>query len=191
MSTKTTLLKRTPKITIRRKPISKERFSLFLDYYPAVIHPTSGKPIRKEYLGLFIYGNPLTTTMKLHNQQTIEHVKNIVIKRYRLLFENRNPIKDKNQPSFLSYFYKQAYAHDHRWLVVYRYFKAFQERHGLAPEYITANICEEFKIFLSCSPSLRSEDKRLSPESARKYYLIFTKITKGALKEGIIASESF
>lgn len=46
------------KVTLRQKPISKERLSLYLDYYPHIQHPVTGKPTRREFLGLHVYKNP-------------------------------------------------------------------------------------------------------------------------------------
>lgn len=40
----------TVKITIRSKLISKGRESLYLDFYPAIPHPITGKPTRREFI---------------------------------------------------------------------------------------------------------------------------------------------
>ncbi len=45
---------RLTKVTLRRRPISKGRQTLFLDYYPAVRDPESMKMMRWEYLGIYI-----------------------------------------------------------------------------------------------------------------------------------------
>lgn len=45
----------TIKVTLRDKPISKGRKSLYLDFYPAIPHPKTGKPTRREFLGLYIF----------------------------------------------------------------------------------------------------------------------------------------
>jgi len=43
------------KVTLRQKKISKGRKSLYLDFYPPIPHPETGKPTRREFLGLYIY----------------------------------------------------------------------------------------------------------------------------------------
>ena len=43
------------KVTLRKKRISKERESLYLDFYPAIPHPETGEPTRREFIGLYIY----------------------------------------------------------------------------------------------------------------------------------------
>lgn len=42
------------KVTLRMKPITGGRQTLYLDYYPPIPHPVTGKTTRREFLGLFI-----------------------------------------------------------------------------------------------------------------------------------------
>lgn len=43
------------KVTLRTKPISNNRQTLYLDYYPPIPHPVTGKQTRREFLKLFLY----------------------------------------------------------------------------------------------------------------------------------------
>jgi len=43
------------KVTLRSKPISGNRLTLYLDYYPPIPHPVTGKATRREFLKLFVY----------------------------------------------------------------------------------------------------------------------------------------
>lgn len=43
------------KITLRRKLLSSGRETLYLDFYPPIPHPETGKPTRRQFLNLFIY----------------------------------------------------------------------------------------------------------------------------------------
>lgn len=45
------------KISVHTKPMSKQRLNLYLDFYPAIPHPETGKPTRREFLGLFLYSD--------------------------------------------------------------------------------------------------------------------------------------
>lgn len=45
------------KVFLRKKQISNGKISLYLDYYPPVINPKTGKLSRREFLNLFIYNN--------------------------------------------------------------------------------------------------------------------------------------
>lgn len=44
------------KVTLRQKRISGNKQSLYLDFYPAIPHPKTGEPTRREFLGLYIKG---------------------------------------------------------------------------------------------------------------------------------------
>ena len=46
------------KVKLRTKKISKGRKSLYLDFYPPIPHPKTGKPTRREFLGLYVYEKP-------------------------------------------------------------------------------------------------------------------------------------
>jgi integrase len=43
------------KVKLRHKPISGNRQSLYLDFYPPVPHPETGKRTRREFLNLFLF----------------------------------------------------------------------------------------------------------------------------------------
>ncbi len=42
------------KVTLRRKPITQQRESLYLDFYPGIRNPDTMKMVYKEYLGIYI-----------------------------------------------------------------------------------------------------------------------------------------
>ena len=46
------------KVTVRKRPIKNGQLSLYLDFYPPVRHPKTGRLTRREYLGIYIYANP-------------------------------------------------------------------------------------------------------------------------------------
>ena len=46
------------KVTVRKRTIKNGQVSLYLDFYPPIRHPKTGKPTRREYLGIYIYANP-------------------------------------------------------------------------------------------------------------------------------------
>ncbi len=43
------------KVTLRKKEITKNRYSLYLDFYPAIINENTGKKTRREFLGMYIF----------------------------------------------------------------------------------------------------------------------------------------
>lgn len=98
------------KVTLREKYISNGRKSLYLDFYPEIIHPDTGKITRREFLGMYVYIDksdlkkhikeqkqlgknvdalkkiekglkPLTPTQEKHNANTLEVAESIRQKR--------------------------------------------------------------------------------------------------------------
>ena len=61
---------KTTKVFLREKPISKGRKSLYLDFYPAIVHPDTGKSTRREFLGLYVNAKPRSSDEKEYNKQT-------------------------------------------------------------------------------------------------------------------------
>lgn len=57
------------KVFLRSKDISKGRQTLYLDFYPAIPHPETGKPTRREFLGLYVYRRPRTAEETQHNKE--------------------------------------------------------------------------------------------------------------------------
>ena len=71
----------TTKVTLRQKKISKGRESLYLDFYPAIPHPETGEPTRREFLGLYLFDKPKNPFDKQSNKETWQLAENIRAKR--------------------------------------------------------------------------------------------------------------
>lgn len=110
------------KVTLRQKAISKGRKSLYLDFYPEIVHPETGEPTRREFLGFYIYTDkdelkkeiatlkkqgketkhlkkqlaglkPLTPIDQLHNENTLKIAEAIKQKQQNIL--NKPEIYDQ------------------------------------------------------------------------------------------------
>ncbi|GAB3987782.1 hypothetical protein GCM10028807_09020 [Spirosoma daeguense] len=69
------------KVTLREKPIGSGRKSLYLDFYPPISHPETGKPTRREFLGLYVYDKPRLELERRHSKETRLLGENICAKR--------------------------------------------------------------------------------------------------------------
>ena len=58
------------KVFLREKKMTKGRRSLYLDFYPPILHPETRKPTRREHLKLFIHEKPKTELEREHNKET-------------------------------------------------------------------------------------------------------------------------
>jgi hypothetical protein len=60
------------KVKLRQKPISGNRQSLYLDFYPAIPDKKTGTLTRRNFLGLYIFDKPKNKIDQQHNNDTIE-----------------------------------------------------------------------------------------------------------------------
>jgi integrase len=63
------------KIKIRKQVISGNRYSLFLDYWPPVEHPLTGKKTRREFLNLFIFSDTEFKEVQYFDKKGIDRRK--------------------------------------------------------------------------------------------------------------------
>ena len=69
------------KVTLRQKAISKNRQSLYLDFYPAIPHDKTGEPTRREFLGMYVLDKLKNPLDKQHNKETLQRAEQIRQKR--------------------------------------------------------------------------------------------------------------
>ncbi len=69
------------KATLRQRKIKGGKSSLYLDFYPPIIHPETGKHTRREFLSLYVHNRPNDTIEKEHNRVTKLLGRNICAKR--------------------------------------------------------------------------------------------------------------
>ena len=140
------------KVTLREKKISKGRRSLYLDFYPAVRNPYTGKETRREFLGLYIYEKTKSPFETQHNKQTkalAESIRNdrfLEIQNGKYGFQN----EAKRKTSFLDFFKMLAdkkYTSEGNygnWLGAYRYLCRYFEN-GLTMGELSEETIEEFR----------------------------------------------
>eukprot|EP01093_Parvamoeba_rugata_P020032 TRINITY_DN9476_c0_g3_i5.p2 TRINITY_DN9476_c0_g3~~TRINITY_DN9476_c0_g3_i5.p2 ORF type:complete len:138 (-),score=15.06 TRINITY_DN9476_c0_g3_i5:19-432(-) len=87
-------------VTVRKKKVTNGRYSLYLDYYPAIINPSTGKESRREFLMLKIYANPKSETERAHNKETIEFAELIRSKRLIQLRNKEYGFKENISSNF-------------------------------------------------------------------------------------------
>jgi len=73
------------KIKLRSKGISNGRQSLYLDLYPPIFNPVTGKESRREFLNLFTFDNPETPEQENHNKNTLLKANSILQSKVQLL----------------------------------------------------------------------------------------------------------
>ena len=191
----------TTKVTLRQKKISKGRQSLYLDFYPAIPHPETGEPTRREFLGLYIFEKPKTTIDKIHNTETLQIGESIRQKRENFL--NKPEIyseyekeqlrkKELGEQCFIEYFRKlankrKASNHDN-WVSALNYIEAFTNG-KLKFADLNEKFLEDFKEYLLTTKSKKSDKTTLSQNSAVSYFNKVKAALKQAYKDGILQTD--
>jgi integrase len=191
----------TTKVALRQKKISKGRKSLYLDFYPAIPHPKTGNPTRREFLGLYIIEKPKTPIDKQHNAETLQIGESIRQKRENFL--NKPEIyseyekeqlrkKEQGEQCFIEYFRKLAYKrktsnHDN-WVSALNYIEAFTNG-NLKFADLNERFLEDFKEYLLTTKSNKSDKTTLSQNSAASYFSKVKVALKQAYKDGILQTD--
>ena len=97
------------KVTVRQRKLAKDKVSLYLDYYPAIRHPRTGRLTRREYLGIYIYANPTERFQQEYNRSMMKKAELIKCRRTESVINEQFGFLDraKGRESFLDYFEKQ------------------------------------------------------------------------------------
>ena len=185
------------KVTLRRKPISKGRETLFLDIYPAVRHPDTGKLTRKYYLKIFLYTHPKNVSERLHNKETGELALHIVASR-QLDVQNRrfNFLSSRMlKGNFVEYFEVEKQKRKNasnleNWKNAIRYFKDFAGEKVLFTE-LNETFSEEFADYLLAHPALGRAKRKIKNNTAVSYFAKYRATLKQAYKDGYLPSNLY
>ena len=189
------------KVTLREKPISKGRKSLYLDFYPPIPNPKTGTLTRREFLRLYIFEKAKTSTDKLHNSETLKIAESIRQKKENLLnkpeiysqYEKEQlRIKEAGEQNFIDYFRKladkrKASNHDN-WISALKYLEAFT---GGSLKFADLNekFLEDFKEYLLNTKSSKTDKTALSQNTAVSYFNKIKATLKQAYKDGILKTD--
>ncbi|MBC7485561.1 MAG: site-specific integrase [Cytophagaceae bacterium] len=188
------------KVKLRTKAISGNRQSLYLDFYPAIPDPKTGKPTRREFLGLYLFDKAKNPFDKQHNKETQDIAESIRQKRENILnkpeiysdFEKEQKrLKEQGEKCFVEYFKqlankRKASNHDN-WISAYHYLEKYTKG-TLTFSALNERFCEDFKEYLLTSPSNRSSKTALSQNSAVSYFNKLKAAMKQAYKDGYLAT---
>ena len=181
------------KVTVRKKAISKGRRSLYLDFWPPIPHPVTGKSTRREFLGLYISDNPAGSEDHQHNEDVLKMAQTI---RNRRVYElNRGEIHTdssydgkgaENNPrqDFLAYFRSLADLREGNdrgiWISALRYLKKFAK--GPIPfAELNEHRIADFKAYL--------ESRYLAQNTKATYFIRLRTALKQAFRDGLLKED--
>lgn len=178
------------KVTLREKPLNNGKCSLYLDFYPPITQPGSGKTTRRQFLKLYVYEKPKTETERDHNKQTRLLAQNVAARR-QLEIQAGNYgflTKAKKGADFLKYYRevadarKKSNSNRQTWENAYLHFFDFVGG-SCAFERLTPKLVEDFKSYLLTCHTRRSKKQTLKQNSASGYFQCFCAALAQAVKD--------
>ncbi|EAZ83042.1 tyrosine-type recombinase/integrase [Algoriphagus machipongonensis] len=191
----------TIKVALRQKVISKGRKSLYLDFYPAIPHPKTGEPTRREFLGLYVFEKVNNPIDKQHNADTLKIAASIRQKRenylnkpeiYSQFEKDQLRAKELGEQSFIDYFKKLTNKKKgntkHSWTSALNYIVTFT---GGELKFADLNqkLLENFKDYLLTTKSFRSNKTPLAQNSASSYFNKIKAGIKQAFQDEILLTD--
>lgn len=186
------------KVTLRQKPISKGRKSLYLDFYPAISVSGSDKTTRREFLGLHIHDKASNPLQKQDNKQTLQLAEQIRQKRFNELnkpevytaFElERLKAEEKGELSFIAYYEQQMEKRKGKnynvWVSAFNYLTDFTNN-NLKFVDLDEKFCNDYKYYLLNAKSKRSNKATISQNTAHSYFNKFKATLKQAFKDNLL-----
>ncbi len=185
---------KTIKVFLREKKISGGRKSLYLDFYPAIAHPETGKPTRREFLNLFTHEKPRDPFETQHNKQQRLLAENIRAKRQIEIQNNQYglPSHTKQSADFVTFFRQLADerkgSNSDNWISALHYLEAFTGG-SLKFSDLNEQVCCDFRQFLFDTPSNRTNRTNLSQNTVLSYFNKFKAALKQAYKSGYLQTD--
>ena len=177
-------------VTLRLKKSPKRRSYLYLDYYPPYMDPLTRITKRQEYLGLYIFTNPVNNRERDYNRKVMELGEDIREKRLLSVRSNAEGIFDSAtmKLDFLKYFRDKAKGKSQGWMTAYRHFSRYVN--GVCTfGNITEQLCDSYRDYLINRATYinsnykEAKSRRLSSASASKCYSYLMKVLKMAYKD--------
>lgn len=179
------------KVKLRKAPISKSRHSLYLDYYPAIPNPKTGKTTRREFLKLYLLDNPKSPFDKQQNKETLALAEAIRSKRQVEIqngsfgFMNR----EKANTNFIEFFEalvgKKVGSNKTSWRSALGYLTKFSGGQILMKD-LSVSFCNDYKEYLLSTASKKSPKTTLSQNTASAYFGKFQSALKKAHVDGYL-----
>lgn len=180
-----------PKVHIRKRKLTNGRQSLMLDFSPPLRNPKNGKPMRFEFLGLYLYEKPSNAWERQHNVETKALVENIRAQR-QLDIQNRKfgfISERERSSSFVDYFREYTGSRQEtesdNYGMANRYFLAFAS-HDVTFNDVDEFFCLDYKNFLLSGPGISRRGRPISTNTAVSYFAKFRSSLKQAYKQGLL-----
>jgi integrase len=184
-------------VTLRRKTLSKNRQSLYLDFSPPVYNSSKNKLQRYEFLKLFIYNKPTSRIEQKHNKETTELAEWIRLKRHLEIQNSRFGFlsESNRRGDFINYFKKytakRQKSDSDNMAMAFRYYENFIKVNGLKSCDLNEALCEGFRAYLLNGPGISFRERPISRNTAVSYFAKFRLALKEAHSKGLLAEDLY
>ncbi len=182
------------KVTLRKKKIKGDKFSLYLDYYPAIKNKKNGKSTRREFLKMYPYKTPIGKEQKNFNVELYRTAETIMHKRtlelakpdiYNEMEQGRINKKIQGESSFLDFFRQEARkkksgSTSDNWSSAYSQLEEFCDG-NLKFNQLNKEFCENFRSLLLKANSKKYKANKvqtISQNTASCYFNKFKSVLK-------------
>ena len=186
--------KKTVKVSLLEKPGGKNKKILYLNFTPAIIDPTTGKPTRREFPGISIYEKPRNDRETAHNKAAREAAEKIrATRQLQIIKGEYGKSLEKQDADFVAYFKELADqrkgSNSDNWISAYHYLTDFTGGQPVRFADLDLQFCEDFRQHLFSAPTNRSGKTTLAQNSVVSYFNKLKAALKQAYKDGFLTTD--
>lgn len=172
------------KVTLRQRKLNSGKITLYLDFYPAVHNPKTGKLSRREYLGLYIIDNPANVLEKRINKEKLSIAETIRAQRELDIIKGKVGFIDIDiqKEDFLTYFKERIPSNNQKWTCVFEHFKRYCNN-SCQMQDLTTEFCDGFRTYLLNTGQLINPERKLNVNSAAGYWSTFRGLLAKAYRD--------
>ena len=176
------------KVTVRKRPIKNGQTSLYLDFYPPIRNPKTGRLSRREYLGFYIYTNPTEKFQQEYNRSMLQKAELVKCRRTESIINEEFGFLDrsKGQESFLDYFKMRMNESTNKanWKAAYRHFENYAGGECRFCD-LSVAYCQKFLDYM-LSDKCKRNDKLMMSTTANNHFVKLKAALRMAYEDGHI-----
>lgn len=183
-------------VNLRQKKMKSGMLSLYLDFYPPILNPKTGKLTRRRYLKLYLYDKPKDKAEKNHNKEITDKATIIRIDTEKgILEQDTNNKLQKTQMKLADYAQKviDGYKGNTKlnWIGAMYHFNNFlkaKKLESIMLADVTLDFCKEYKEYLENVNCLYIDNK-LHVNTQSLYLTRFKTLLKKAYNDELIGDD--
>ena len=176
------------KVTVRKRPIKNGQTSLYLDFYPPIRNPKTGRLSRREYLGFYIYTNPTEKFQQEYNRSMLQKAELVKCRRTESIINEEFGFLDrsKGQESFLDYFKMRMNESTNKanWKAACKHFENYAGGECRFCD-LSVAYCQKFLDYM-LSDKCKRNDKLMMSTTANNHFVKLKAALRMAYEDGHI-----